>query len=171
MTQRFVRGLLGAYHEFFAKKRSSISLIKFAENNFGINDFKTKFIKEAETNLRAYISMRNAIEHPEGHSGVFKTSNFTFCHDQKVLEPCWWREKGDEKEINKTSIRVGFEIAIHDLLTLAEDIFISWATNHLKLPKFMKIIKIPKEERNATDPIKYRVEFSLEDLQKIPEIS
>lgn len=147
--------------EFYSTKKQANSLIGFSEDNFGINNPKTKFLKEAETNLRSYISMRNAIEHPKGYSGVFIISNFTLCHDQKVLEPCWWREQGNEKEIDKTSIRMGFEVAIHDLLTLAEDIYISWADEHLSHPSFAQLASIPKEKRDPNCPVKYKVQYHL----------
>lgn len=165
--KNFVRNLINVFNvlyktdfkeasEFYENKKSSTSLIKFAEKKFGINDPKTAFLKEAETNLKSYISMRNAIEHPGGFSGFFKISNFELCQDKKVEEPCWWREvKGIETD--KSSIRMGFEVAIHDLITLAESIFISWADNNLKISNIMKIHYIPKDERDVDCPIKYEV--------------
>lgn len=168
--KNFIRNVLAVFNllygtnfkeasEFYSVKKQANSLIGFLEDNFGINDPKTKFLKEAETNLRNYISMRNAIEHPNGYSGMFKISNFTVCPDQKFLEPCWWREESNEKEIDKTSIRMGFEVAIHDLLTLAEDIFISWAEEHLYLPTFMQRVFVPKEKRDSNCPVKYLVQY------------
>ncbi len=147
--------------EFYKGKKQAKSLINFAENSFGINDPKTKFIKEAESNLISYIAMRNAIEHPNGHSGVFKISNFVLCSDGRVEEPCWWREKPIEKEIEKSSIRMGFEVAIHDLLTLAEDIIISWADEHLSLPSFKQLTSIPKAKRDPNCPVKYKIKYHL----------
>ena len=113
--------------EFYArnKKKTSISLIEFAENNFGNNDPKTLFLKEVEKNIRTFIAMRNAIVHPDGHSGTFKISNCVLCIDGRVEEPCWWQEKTTEKEIEKFSVRMGFEVAIHNLLTLAEFVLFS----------------------------------------------
>ena len=131
--------------------------IPYAEDTFGVTSQKTTFLKEAETNLRLYISMRNALEHPNGHSGSLQISNFVLYPDQKVEEPCWWREKGAEREIDKSSIRLGFEVAIHDLLTLAEDILVSWAVDNLKLPSIMRITSIPTEQRDKDCPVKYEV--------------
>lgn len=175
--KNFVRNLVNVFNvlyktdfkeasEFYQNKKSS-SLIEFAEEKFGINDPKTAFLKEAETNLKSYISMRNAIEHPGGYSGFLKISNFKLCHDKKVEEPCWWREmNGVNGEIDKSSIRMGFEVAIHDLLILAESIFISWAASNLKFSNIMKIRCIPKEERDINCPIKYEVVTYLPDHKK-----
>jgi hypothetical protein len=168
--KNFVRNLLAVFNllygtafkeasEFFKGKKQAKSLVNFAEDCFGINDPKTKFLKEAETNLINYISMRNAIEHPNGRSGTFKISNYALCRDGKVEEPCWWRETPTEKEIEKSSIRMGFEVAIHDLLILAEDIIISWANEHLSLPSFKQLTYIHKEKRDSNCPVKYKVQY------------
>ena len=62
-----------------------------------------------------------------------------------------------EIDIDKSSIRMGFEVAIHDLLTLAESILVSWATDNLKIPNIMNLLYIPSEERDANCPIKYKI--------------
>ena len=167
--KNFVRNLLGVFNilygtnfeeasEFYEKKKSPTSLIKYAENTFGINDSKTMFLKEAEINLKSYIAMRNAVDHPGGYSGHFKISNFEVGSDQIADEPCWWREVNGQ-EVDKWSIRLGLEVGIHDLLTLAEDMLISWANEHLLIPDRMNIIYIPKEQRKKECPIKYEVVF------------
>lgn len=138
------------------KKKKTKSLIDYAQNNFGENDPKTNFIKEAKTNLENYISMRNAVEHPGEKSGFLKISNFVLCGDEKVEEPCCWCEQNGKEE-NKSSIRKIFEVGIHDLMTLAEDILISWANENLKIPSMMSIICIPKDQRDKNCPIKYEV--------------
>ncbi len=143
------------------KKRSTISLIEFAENNFGNSDLKTLFLKKSAENIRTFIALRNAIVHPDGYSGTFKISNFELCDDGNFEEPCWWREESNEKEIDKTSIRMGFKVAIHDLLTLAEDIFISWADEHLIHPSLMQLMVIPKEIRDPHCPVKYKMQYVL----------
>ena len=33
-----------------------------------------------------------------------------------------------------SSIRADMETCIHNLLTLGEDVFVSWASNHLQVP-------------------------------------
>ena len=52
-----------------AKKKGSQSLVEFAEKTFGPGDGKTKMLKEAVPTVEALISMRNAVEHPDGYSG------------------------------------------------------------------------------------------------------
>ena len=158
--KNFVRNLLGVFNilygtafigagQFYPKNIKQDSVIKYAESEFGISDPKTIFLKDAETNIRSYLAMRDAVEHPGGGCGTLRVSNFVQGSDLIVDEPCWWREENGN-EIDKNSIRLGFEIGIHDLLTLAEDILISWANEHLLIPGRMHIIHIPKEQRKKT---------------------
>ena len=60
-----------------AKKKGSQSLVEFAEKTFGPGDGKTKMFKEAVPTIEALISMRNAVEHPDGYSGKLVIANFT----------------------------------------------------------------------------------------------
>lgn len=131
-------------------------LIEYAEKTFGKDHPKTKFFREGQKDLERYIYIRNALEHPGGYRGFFKISNFFLCKDEKVEEPCCWREK-DEKEEDKVSIRALFEIGIYNLMALVEGMFISWADGNLKFPSLTRIICIPKDQRDENCPVKYEV--------------
>ena len=58
------------------------------------------------------------------------------------------------------------ETCIHNLLTLGEDVFVSWASDHLQVPDVMRVAFIPEDRRNPLCPVKWTVTVSqhLEDL-------
>jgi len=65
-----------------------------------------------------------------------------------------------------SSIRADMETSIHNLLTLGEDVFVSWSSDHLQVPDMMRVAFIPQDKRNPLCPIKWTVTASqrLEDL-------
>jgi hypothetical protein len=142
------------------------SLIEFAKKTFGDNDGKTKFLEEAVPSVEELIAMRNAVEHPEGLSGKLIIANFTLGADRKLDEPTWHREKDGKLATEPSSIRADMEVCTNNLLTLGEDVFVSWATDHLQVPAMMRIALIPEDKRNPLRPIKWTVTASqhLEDL-------
>jgi hypothetical protein len=91
--------------EFSRAKKGSQSLVDFVEKTFGADDGKTKMLKEAVPSIEELISMRNAVEHPDGFSGKLVVANFTLCADRKVDEPTWHREKDGNAAGELSSIR------------------------------------------------------------------
>jgi hypothetical protein len=152
--------------EFSRAKKGSQSLVEFAEKTFGADDGKTKFLKEAVPSVEELIAMRNAVEHPEGLSGKLVIANFTVGADRKLDEPTWHREKDGKLVAEPSSIRADMEACIHNLLTLGEDVFVSWASDHLQVPAMMRVAFIPEDRRNPLCSIKWTVTASqhLEDL-------
>jgi hypothetical protein len=152
--------------EFFRAKKGTQSLVELAEKTFGADDGKTKMLKEAVPSIEELISMRNAVEHPDGFSGKLVIANFTLGADRKIDEPTWHREKDGEIAGEPSSIRADMETYIHNLLTLGEDVFVSWASDHLQVPDMMRVAFIPEDKRNPLCPIKWTVTASqrLEDL-------
>ena len=47
-----------------------------------------------------------------------------------------------------------------NLLTLGEDVFVSWASDHLKVPDLMRVACIPEDKRNPDRPVKWTVTLS-----------
>jgi hypothetical protein len=152
--------------EFSRAKKGSQSLVEFAKKTFGADDGKTKMLEEAVPMIEELISMRNAVEHPDGLSGKLVIANFTVGADRKLVEPTWHREKDDKVVAQPSSIRADMEASIHNLLMLGEDVFVSWASDHLQSQGMMCIAYIPEERRNPDCPIQYTVTASqhLEDL-------
>jgi hypothetical protein len=143
--------------EFSRAKKGIQSLVELAEKTFGADDGKTKFLKEAVPSVEELIAMRNAVEHPEGLSGKLVIANFTLGADRKIDEPIWHREKDGKLVAEPSSIRADMKACIHNLLTLGEDVFVSWASDHLQVPDMMRIAYIPEDKRNPTCPIKWTV--------------
>jgi hypothetical protein len=152
--------------EFSRAKKGSQSLVEFAEKTFGADDGKTKMLKEAVLWVEELISMRNAVEHPDGFSGKLLIANFTLGADRKIVEPGWHREKDSKAAGEPSSIRADMQTYIHILLTLGEDVFVSWASDHLQVPDLMRVALIPEDRRNPLCPIKWTVKASprLEEL-------
>ena len=143
--------------EFFRAKKGSQSLVEFAEKTFGLDDGKTKLLKEAVPTVDALIRMRNAVEHPDGYSGKLVITNFELGADGKLDEPGWHREKDGKAAGKPSSIRGDMETCIHNLLTLGEDVFVSWASDHLQVPDMMRVALIPEDRRNPLCPVKWTV--------------
>jgi len=139
------------------KKGNGKSLIEFATEKFGADDARTKMFVEMKPWVEELIAMRNAVEHPEGHSGTLVIENFTRDSEQKLSEPAWYRTKDGAKVVQPSSIRADFETHIHNLLTLGEDVLVSWAAENLEAPGMMEIAVIPEEHRDPKNPAKYAV--------------
>jgi hypothetical protein len=100
--------------EFSRAKKGSQSLVEFAEKTFGANDGKTKMLEEAVPMIEELISMRNAVEHPEGLSGKLVIANFTLGADRKLDEPTWHREKNGKAVGQPSSIRADMQTCIQN---------------------------------------------------------
>jgi hypothetical protein len=167
-TKNYIRDLLQVVNhlygttfaeasEFSRAKKGSRSLVEFAEKTFGADDGETKFLKEAVPSVEELIAMRNAVEHPEGLSGKLVIANFTLGADRKLDEPTWHREKDGKPVGELASIRADMEILIRNLPTLGENVFVSWAANHLRVPDMMRVAYIPEDKRNLDCPIRWTV--------------
>jgi len=152
--------------EFYRAKKGGQSLVEFAEKTFGTDDPKTKMLKEAVPFIEEMVSMRNAVEHPDGYSGNLLITNFTLDADRVMVEPTWHREKDGKATGEPSSIRADMETLIQNLLTLGEDVLVSWAADHLQVPDMLRVALIPEDKRNPSCPIKWTVTASqhLEDL-------
>ena len=69
------------------------SLIWYAETTFGPNDPKTERFKDMVETVERVVDYRNAVEHPEGHSGTLKIRNFRLDPNGKFSVPAWWIER------------------------------------------------------------------------------
>jgi hypothetical protein len=146
--------------EFLRAKKGSQSLVEFAEKTFGADDAKTMMLKEAVPLIEQLISMRNAVQHPDGYSGKLVITNFTLGSDRKIDEPTWHREKDGNATGEPSSILADMETYLHNLLTLGEDVFVSWASDHFLVPDMMRVAFIPEDKRNPLCPIKWTVTAS-----------
>lgn len=143
--------------EFSKPRKKEKSLIEFSEETFGPDDDRTKMFKEAVPFVEQIIAKRNAVEHPDGHSGVLIIKNFERDKDGKLLEPTWHREKDGKRVYEPDPIRADFETTILNLLGLAEGVFITWASRNLQDPDMMQIARVPEDKRDSNCPIAFVV--------------
>ncbi len=176
--KNFVRDLLKVFNllygttfeeasEFLKGKKGGKSLIEFAGATFGADDARTKMLKEFARPVETLVAMRNSVEHPDGYSGKLVVENFTVDPDGRLAEPSWHREKDGKRLHDPSSIRSDMSAFIHNLLTLAEDIYVSWANENLRAPKLMQIALIPEDRRRPEAPVKYTVTLSNELAAKL----
>jgi hypothetical protein len=181
-AKNFIRDLLKVFNLLYGttfveaseylwpkKGKGKQSLIGFAELTFGADDPKTKVIRDFSPVVERVVTYRNAVEHEGGWSGTLRIMNFRFQPGGKILEPGWLIEK-DGKNTPETSIGADLCGIVENLLVLAEDIFVSWAADHLRMPQFSQIYFVPEEDRDAIQPVKYVVNATQELVEKIAKL-
>jgi len=155
--------------EYYRGRKGGESVVAFARRTFGAEDARTEVVEAAAPPIEYFVALRNAVEHPSGYSGTLHIRNFRLDANGKLSEPAWWREEKGTKT-PEASIRADFDGIIDDLLTVGEDILVYWAQVNLRMPQFMRIAFVPKENRDPSNPIKYIVTASDELVQKIAEL-
>lgn len=139
----------------FKKEARFDKVLKWAKKDFGPEDSLTKMLEDdANTWIKKLVSMRNAVEHPGGHSGVLHIENFSSIEEGKkvlVIEPLWYLNT--EK---KVPIVHEMDAFVTNLLTFCEEIFV------LSLEKFNKefpivIVEIPEKERDPQCPKRFKM--------------
>jgi hypothetical protein len=134
--------------------------IAWAEKEFGDNDPIVKFLK-ADHGLWIHkvVKMRNAAEHPGGHSGYLHIKNFevdTSKEPPSIYEPLWYLN--DEPP---SFIRGDLHVFVSNILELTEDMVLS-ALSKQKKPDLVQIIEIPESQRREEAPIRFRMGLAQE---------
>ena len=75
------------------------------------------------------VDYRNAVEHPEGHSGTLKIRNFRLDPNGKFSEPGWRIEK-DGTAGAESAIGTDFVGIVENLLMLGEEMIVMWANEN-----------------------------------------
>tara|TARA_B110001469_G_scaffold123917_2_gene136688 strand:+ start:573 stop:1319 length:747 start_codon:yes stop_codon:yes gene_type:complete len=133
------------------------NLKEWAEGRFGDADRLARLIG---TNVEAWIdevyAKRNAVEHPDGGSGVLHISNFTAVQDPETrqwlgVRPMWARN--DEPA---SSITDDMQAIIDNILGFAEDMLaLSLLKSESALP--ITICEIPQAKRDPNCPIRLSI--------------
>jgi len=138
--------------DFFSTKGNGISKIaKWATDAFGEEDPFTTMLISEHVWIEELIRKRNALEHPGGHSGTLHIHNFEKGENNKIVIPAWHRD-----EMPLTGIFPDLDVAMDNMLTLAEDVLVSCIVHNGK-NKIIQFIEIPEDERNPECPIRIRV--------------
>lgn len=129
--------------------------IKWASEKFGAEDALTIFLKtDHDLWIHKIIRMRNAIEHPGGHSGLLKIQNFEVKSDNAqatITEPSW--NLNDEIP---TLIRCDIHVFVNNILEFAEDVVIS-ALEKVGKPSMLAVQEIPKDQRHQEAPVRFKI--------------
>jgi len=134
----------------FKKEARFDKVLQWVRKEFGPDDSLTKRLEtDANTWIKKIVSMRNAVEHPGGYSGILHIENFSSMEEGRailVIEPRWYLNSEE-----KIPIVHEMNVFVTNLLTLCEDILI------LSLEKFktgspIVITEIPEDERDPNCP-------------------
>jgi hypothetical protein len=151
-----------------ATRKSPQSVVDYAAKTFGETNVNTVFLRQLPKCIEPFIDMRNAVEHPRGHSGELILGNLSFAENGTFVAPFWSREKNGKTEYGPVGTVADMKVGIHNLLILGEDILIMWALTHLSMPGVMEVTVVPELRRSPICPIKYRITGSalLKELMK-----
>jgi hypothetical protein len=138
-------------------KKHPQPVIEYAVGHFGADNIKTRFLQQMKPCNGPFITMRNAVEHPDGYSGRLVISDFTIGADGQLNEPVWFRVKDSKVEYGPTPIQADIGRAVHNLFVSGEDIFVMWAMENLLLLGIVTVGVAPEADRNPDCPIKYRL--------------
>jgi len=143
------------------------SVMTYAQGKFGRSHANAKFFDQLPACVVPFVEMRNAVEHPDGFSGSLITQNISLTSEGELVGPRWHREKESKVLYGQLWIIEDMSIAVKNLLTLAEDVVVMWAIDHLAAPTMMEMVAIPETKRDPNCAIKYRVHPSAGLLQEI----
>jgi hypothetical protein len=120
-------------------KKPRPSVIGYAEANFQKQPDHIRYLQQLPRCVETFVKMRNAVEHPGGHSGDLVIRNFRFEPDGALSAPDWRRDKDDRTEYGPVSIVDDMRVGVENLLILAEDILVIWAIDHAAFPGAMAV--------------------------------
>lgn len=127
--------------------------IAWAEKEFGDNDPIVKFLRvDHGLWIHKVVKMRNAAEHPGGHSGYLHIKNFevdTSEETPSIHEPLWYLNDDPP-----SAIRGDLHVFVSNILELTEDMVLS-ALSKQKKPDFIHIIEIHENQRREEAPIRF----------------
>jgi len=151
----FTTVFLILFSKDFQKEARFDKVLKWARQQFGSADPLTTMVEEDQaTWIAKIVKMRNAVEHPGGHSGILRIENFTATENGKtvfVTEPVWYLNS----EV-KVPIANEMDVMVTNLLTFCEETLV------LCLEKFksgfpIALAEIPESERDPACPMRFRV--------------
>jgi hypothetical protein len=138
----------------FKKEARFDKVLKWARKEFGPDDPLTRMLEDDVTWIKKLVSMRNAVEHPGGYSGILHIENFDSIEGVGkvlVVEPLW--HLNTEKRV---PIVHEMDAFVTNLLTFCEEILVH------SLEKFKKgfpimIVEIPEKERDPQCPKRFKM--------------
>lgn len=130
-------------------------VVQWALSEYGEKHPFTKMLLQEDQWIAELIKKRNASEHPGGKSGTLVIENFR-QHKDGFIDPSWRRE--GKSEFPESSLYADIETIMHNMLTIAEEVFIHGLTMFNRFP-FVVFLEIPEKDRDPEAPIRYRPQF------------
>ena len=129
-------------------------VLKWARQKFGEDDDFVEMLKDDQSKwIERIVRMRNAVEHPGGHSGVLRIENFSSgeCgHIIAVVEPVWYLNDDE-----RTSIVQEMGVMVSNLLTFCEETLIL-CLERFKKHRPLVVVEIPEAERDPAGPVRFQ---------------
>lgn len=129
---------------------------RWAEQQFGPDNPLTKFFRLHQRWIGEVVQMRNAVEHPQGHSGVLHIRNYELMSDSSIRRPVWYRNN------DPPSPMVDEMAGLCDqMLELADELVALIVQRHLASP-ILQLYVIPEEQRNPACPMSFTIRLTEE---------
>lgn len=162
--KNYLRDLLGVINIFFdtdfteasvfsdLKNGKDGKLVKWAAETFGDECHFTKWLRFQQKWICEVIQMRNAVEHPGGHSGVLNIENFAINDDGKVIPPQWNRDVNPPSDISSDIGEM-----LNRMVDLGDDLLVACLENSGLLYSEISFKEIAEQERNTICPVRFDV--------------
>lgn len=138
-------------------------ILKWAEKKFGISSNLTNLLTGDQEWISKIVKMRNAVEHPGGHSGLLHIHNFQFVQQSNsknaLLVPTW--HLNDEKP---SSISKDMQTNISNILDFTEDVLVV-SLDYFKNNFPIIIAEIPETERDPNFPMRLKAVLDPEKVK------
>jgi hypothetical protein len=133
------------------KGNGDSNLVTWAATYFGADHSLTRLLRTEQPWVEQLIRMRNAVEHPGGHSGTLTIFNVRALKDGRLIPPSWSR--GPEHE---SDILSDMATTLDNMLTLAEDVLVECAMHTTPFPA-IAFYEIPETDRDKKCPKRLKV--------------
>ena len=126
-------------------KRSAAE--KIAQKALGPDSRLTKLLAHDSGWIGEVVRLRNAVEHPGGHSGTLTVQNFGFV-GQELQPPSWFMN-----EAAPTEIVADMTAVCNLLLEFGENLLGASVEAHFTPPHF-RIVEVPEDQRPSDMPVR-----------------
>lgn len=155
-----LRDLAHIFDLFFEQKFDAArydKMVTWASKEFGDDSELTRILKQDhDLWIKKLVAMRNAVEHPGGHSGHLHIHNIALAQPEHpkypILEAPRWNLNDEPEEPLVESLLT----ATSNILELSEDLLVICITMS-GIPDMVGFAEIPEDERDPACPIRLRV--------------
>lgn len=138
-------------------------IVRWAEQQFGPDDRLTKFFRLHQEWIGEVVQMRNAVEHPNGYSGVLHIRNYELMPDESIRRPVWHRN--DESPSRMVDEMAGL---CDQMLVEAEELVALIVQRNLAAP-ILQLYEIPDEQRKPDCPMRFTIGLTEEAARQFEE--